>query len=263
MAYRRRADHGVASHASNVTYTNVYVALPRDESGESRGAQPVALLEERAGQLRSCWAPSLTGVPGAVGVAQPPTDGLPGEDFCGVGSLCGEMSIFRDTFSGEPTTLSRMIGESVDGVSAEATLEDRDQAATEAASEIGREIHRNRLLRHWTQTRLAKEAKVARCTINEVERGRRFPSVGTYARLREALGLEAPPAALLPRHRPVANLTDDLLRRLCATVIAARRVPLADLASALDISMAACREFPARRSAAPGPGGMYSPRRRG
>lgn len=46
---------------------------------------------------------------------------------------------------------------------------------------------------------------------------------------------------LLPRRVP-ATFTDTLLRRLCATLIAAQRLPLADLASALDIAILACRE---------------------
>jgi chromosome segregation and condensation protein ScpB/DNA-binding XRE family transcriptional regulator len=107
---------------------------------------------------------------------------------------------------------------------------------------LGAEIRRQRLLRHWSQARLAKEAKVARTTLNEVEGGRRFPSIATYARLREALGLEAAPTILIPRREP-ATVTDGLVRRLCATLIAARRLPLADLAAALDIAIPACREL--------------------
>src|SRR5487761_1338292 len=72
--------------------------------------------------------------------------------------------------------------------------------------------------------------------------GRRFPSVGTYARLREALALEAAPTSLIPRRAPTPH-TDTLLRRLCATLIAARRLPLADLAAALEIAIPACREL--------------------
>jgi chromosome segregation and condensation protein ScpB len=65
--------------------------------------------------------------------------------------------------------------------------------------------------------------------------------VGTYSRLRDALGLEAAPAVLLPKRRPT-TVTDTIQRRLCATVVAVKRLPLADLASALDISIPACRE---------------------
>ncbi len=117
-----------------------------------------------------------------------------------------------------------------------------DRVAARAAASVGDELRRQRLLRHWTQVRLAREAGVGRGTVNEIEAGRRFPSVGTYARLREALGLEARPTVLLPRREP-ATYTEALVRQLCATVIAARRLPLADLAAALDIAIPACREL--------------------
>jgi segregation and condensation protein B len=110
-----------------------------------------------------------------------------------------------------------------------------------AGTDIGAEIRRQRQLCHLSQARLAELSGVARTTINEIERGRRFPSVGTYARLRDVLGLEAAPAVLLPKRRPT-TVTDTIQRRLCATVVAAKRLPLADLASALDIAIPACRE---------------------
>jgi chromosome segregation and condensation protein ScpB len=63
----------------------------------------------------------------------------------------------------------------------------------------------------------------------------------TYARLRAALGLEAPPASLIPARLPV-RLGEDLLTALCAALVVTRDVSLADLASALDISVCAVRE---------------------
>lgn len=63
--------------------------------------------------------------------------------------------------------------------------------------------------------------------------------MGTYARLREALGLEAAAG----RPAPPAGITELLLRRLCATLIAARRLPPADLAAAPEIPVPACREL--------------------
>jgi chromosome segregation and condensation protein ScpB len=108
-------------------------------------------------------------------------------------------------------------------------------------TDVGVEVRRQRQLCHLSQAGLAKLSGVARTTINEIERGRRFPSVGTYSRLRDALGLEAAPAVLLPKRRPT-TVTDTIQRRLCATVVAVQRLPLADLASALDIAIPACRE---------------------
>src|SRR5690348_6377563 len=67
------------------------------------------------------------------------------------------------------------------------------------------------------------------------------PSVRTYARLRAALGLEVPPASLIPIRQPV-RLEEDLVAAVCAALLVTRDVPLADLASALDTSVPAIRE---------------------
>jgi chromosome segregation and condensation protein ScpB/DNA-binding XRE family transcriptional regulator len=109
------------------------------------------------------------------------------------------------------------------------------------STDVGAELRRQRQLCRLSQARLAELSGVARTTINEIERGRRYPSVGTYSQLRDALGLEAAPAVLVPKRRPT-TVTDTIQRRLCATVVAVKRLPLADLASALDISIPACRE---------------------
>jgi chromosome segregation and condensation protein ScpB len=74
-----------------------------------------------------------------------------------------------------------------------------------------------------------------------VELGRRVPSVRTYARLRATLGLEAPAASLIPRRLPV-GLDEDRVTALCAALVVTRDVSLADLASALGISVCAVRE---------------------
>ena len=90
--------------------------------------------------------------------------------------------------------------------------------------------------------------------INQIEAGTRFPSVRTYAKLRAALGLEPPPAAAIP-HRLPLQMNDDLVAALCAGVVARTRVPLAELASALHVSVAAVRENLERAAARLEPAG--------
>ena len=119
-----------------------------------------------------------------------------------------------------------------------------DEIEAEVRSEvrsIARELRERRQLLGWSQVELSRTAQVGRTVINQVEAGRRVPSVRTYARLRAALGLEPPPAAALPRRLPL-QLSDDLVAALCAGILARVRVPLAELASALDTSIAAVRE---------------------
>ena len=108
-------------------------------------------------------------------------------------------------------------------------------------SEIARELRRRRELLGLSQVALSELSGVSRGIINRVESGARAPSVRTYARLRAALGLEAPPASLIPTRVPV-RLGEDLLTALCAALVVTRDVSLADLASALDISIPAVRE---------------------
>ncbi|MBV9279990.1 MAG: SMC-Scp complex subunit ScpB [Chloroflexi bacterium] len=113
---------------------------------------------------------------------------------------------------------------------------------TDASPEIATEIRRRRELLGWSQVRLARESGVGRTAVSEIEAGRRLPSVRTYARLRGALGLAAPAAALI-RPDPPRTPTEELLRRACACLVAAHHLPLADLASALDVGIPAAREL--------------------
>jgi chromosome segregation and condensation protein ScpB len=68
-----------------------------------------------------------------------------------------------------------------------------------------------------------------------------MPSVRTHGRLRATLGLEARSASLIPRRLPV-GLDEDRVAARCAALLVTGDVPLADLASALDISIVAVRE---------------------
>jgi chromosome segregation and condensation protein ScpB/DNA-binding XRE family transcriptional regulator len=92
-----------------------------------------------------------------------------------------------------------------------------------------------------TLRQAAKHASVSPSVLCEIEHGRRAPSIGTYAKLREALGLEVSPvtAAVPPRPRRVDG---DHLAALAACLVVQRGGPLADFAAALDISIAAVRE---------------------
>ena len=108
-------------------------------------------------------------------------------------------------------------------------------------SEIARELRRRRELLGLSQVALSELSGVSRGIINRVEAGNRAPSIRTYARLRAALGLEAPASSLIATRLPV-RLGEDLLTALCAALVVTRDVSLADLASALDISIPAVRE---------------------
>ena len=118
-----------------------------------------------------------------------------------------------------------------------------EQVAGTAAelAALATEVRRRRELLGLSQVALSELTGISRTVITKVESGAWVPSVRTYARLRAALGLEAPPASLIPSRLPV-RLDADLLTALCAALLVTRDVSLADLASALDISIPAVRE---------------------
>jgi chromosome segregation and condensation protein ScpB len=77
--------------------------------------------------------------------------------------------------------------------------------------------------------------------VNEIENGRCIPELRTYEKLRGLLGL-APASSVLARPAPPPRFSNDYLTRLCACVLAARHVLLADLADALGVRIPAVRE---------------------
>ncbi len=93
----------------------------------------------------------------------------------------------------------------------------------------------------WSQSRLARASGVSRTVVNEVENGRRNPSLPTYDKLRRALGLDlASSLALLPTATP-AFPSEQFLTTVAAILITAGRLELADAAAALQADAAAVR----------------------
>src|SRR5207247_483397 len=98
---------------------------------------------------------------------------------------------------------------------------------------VATEIRRRRDALGLTLAEAAQLTGVSPTVICEVERGTRSPSLRTYAKLRDGLGLAAPSAALV-RRPPVEVPADDHYRAtLAAAVITAGGAALADLATAL------------------------------
>ena len=118
---------------------------------------------------------------------------------------------------------------------------ERDREAEVELSGVAVEIRHRRKLLGLSQVQLAEVSGVSRTVINKVEQGARVPSIRTYARLRASLGLEAPPAALIPVPAPT-RLDGDLVAALSAGLLMTREVSLGELASALDLAIPAVRE---------------------
>ena len=118
---------------------------------------------------------------------------------------------------------------------------EQERDAEVELSGVALEIRHRRQLLGLSQVQLAEVSGVSRTVINKVEQGARVPSLRTYARLRASLGLEAPPAALIPAPVPT-RLDADLVTALCAGLLMTREVSLGELASALDLAIPAVRE---------------------
>ncbi len=64
-------------------------------------------------------------------------------------------------------------------------------------------LKRRRLLLGWSQSELARRARVSRVAVNQIEAGERSPSLRTYEKLRRTLGLDGSTLqVLLPRATP-------------------------------------------------------------
>jgi chromosome segregation and condensation protein ScpB len=118
---------------------------------------------------------------------------------------------------------------------------EQERDAEVELSGVALEIRHRRQLLGLSQVQLAEVSGVSRTVINKVEQGARVPSIRTYARLRASLGLEAPPAALIPAPVPT-RLDGDLVAALSAALLMTREVSLGELASALDLAIPAVRE---------------------
>jgi len=93
----------------------------------------------------------------------------------------------------------------------------------------------------WSQSRLARASGVSRTVVNEVENGRRSPSLPTYDKLRRALGLDlASSLALLPTATPT-SVSERFLTAVAGLLITAGRLEVADAAAALQADATAVR----------------------
>jgi len=110
-----------------------------------------------------------------------------------------------------------------------------------SAGELAGSVRGRREQLGWSQSRLARASGVSRTVVNEVENGRRSPSLPTYDKLRRALGLDlASSLALLPTTAPAAP-SEQFLTTVAALLITAGRVEVAGAAAALQVDTTAVR----------------------
>jgi DNA-binding XRE family transcriptional regulator len=72
-----------------------------------------------------------------------------------------------------------------------------DLRALQCKYQLINALIQQRRARGWTQQELARQAGIGQAEVSKIERGRKSPTIDTYARLAGVLGLE--PSALLPK----------------------------------------------------------------
>jgi transcriptional regulator with XRE-family HTH domain len=118
---------------------------------------------------------------------------------------------------------------------------DGPDVVIEPIAPVGAVLRARREQLGWSQARLARASRVSRTVVNEIEHGKRAPTLRTYERLRAALGHEVSPAVALIPAAPPPEATEQFRATLAAALLATRRPALADLATALDTTVPAVR----------------------
>ena len=119
----------------------------------------------------------------------------------------------------------------------------RGRRALEAGSApVAQEVRRRREALGFTVRQAAERAHVTAAMISEIERGRRVPSVRTWAKLRQALSIDAPLAVLTRSEAPTEVLEAHVVRLACCLIASGGRARLPDLGQALGLPAAAVRE---------------------
>lgn len=136
-----------------------------------------------------------------------------------------------------PVSGSRPVGEEAPAASRRGR-----RAEPPANTEIARELRRRRERLRLSVRAAAERTGVSHTVINEIERGRRLPTVRTFERLRHGLGLDANPDILVRPPEPVDPLEVHLARLAACLWASGSRITIADLAASLGTSAAVVRE---------------------
>lgn len=116
------------------------------------------------------------------------------------------------------------------------------RAMAPGTTAVAQELRRRREALNLTVRQAAECAQVTAAMISEIERGRRVPSVNTWAKLRQALSIDAPLSVLTQSPAPTEVVESHLVRLACCLVATGGHARLADLGQALGIPAAAVRE---------------------
>lgn len=131
-----------------------------------------------------------------------------------------------------------------DGISPSSARRQRRGRRAQAVgtTPVAQELRRRRLALDLTVRQAATRADVTPAMISEIERGVRVPSVATWAKLRQRLGIDAPLTVLTRSQAPTEVLDVHLTRLASCLLSSGGRARLPDVAQALGLPAAAVRE---------------------
>jgi chromosome segregation and condensation protein ScpB/DNA-binding XRE family transcriptional regulator len=113
-------------------------------------------------------------------------------------------------------------------------------SASDAPPTVAEELRRRRTALGWTLEQVAAQAQVSVGMLSLIETGKRRPSLRSWQRIRQTLGISEPLPEEAWRQQP-HEISDELVARLGACLAAVRQATLAELASAAGVSIADVR----------------------
>jgi transcriptional regulator with XRE-family HTH domain len=113
-------------------------------------------------------------------------------------------------------------------------------SAADAVPTVAEQLRRRRSALGWTLEQLAEQAQVSVGMLSLIETGKRRPSLRTWERIRQALGIieQLPEEAW---HQQPREISDELVASLGACLATVRSATLAELAEATDATISEVR----------------------
>src|SRR5438445_207361 len=109
-------------------------------------------------------------------------------------------------------------------------------SASDAPATLAEELRRRRTALGWTLEQVAEQAQVSVGMLSLIETGKRRPSLRSWQRIRQTLGITEPLPEEAWRQQP-REISDELVASLGACLAAVRAATLAELAEATGVSI--------------------------
>src|SRR5437660_849657 len=109
-------------------------------------------------------------------------------------------------------------------------------SASDAPATLAEELRRRRTALGWTLEQVAEQAQVSVGMLSLIETGKRRPSLRSWQRIRQTLGISEP----LPEevwHQQRREVSDEIVATLGACLAAVRQATLAELAEASGVPL--------------------------